>query len=264
MNKITILGTGHATVTRCYNTCFVLHTDTTQLLVDAGGGNGILTQLRRAGIAIDSLHHLYVTHAHTDHILGTIWIISMVLSDHHYEGQLHIYRHDKGLLVMRTLCQLTLSAKQQARMDSRVVFHRLTDGQEFGVGDIAMQCFDIHSSKELQYGFRATLPDGTVLVCLGDEPYNPLCQCYVGQPDWLISEAFCLYADRDHYHPYEMCHSTALDAGRVAQQLQARHLILYHTEDDHLDTRRQRYAAEAAQAYHGPVYVPDDLDVIER
>lgn len=47
MNKITMLGTGNATVTQIYNTCFVLATDTTRLLVDAGGGNGILSQLKK-------------------------------------------------------------------------------------------------------------------------------------------------------------------------------------------------------------------------
>ena len=47
---ITILGTGNALATRCYNTCFTLHSKEKVLLVDAGGGNGILTQLERAGI----------------------------------------------------------------------------------------------------------------------------------------------------------------------------------------------------------------------
>ena len=75
MNKITILGTGNALVSHIYNTCFVLETDNTRLLVDAGGGNGILTQLRKADFHISELHHLFVTHAHTDHILGVIWEI---------------------------------------------------------------------------------------------------------------------------------------------------------------------------------------------
>lgn len=47
MNKITMLGTGNATVTQCYNTCFALQTDTTLLLVDGGGGNGVLAQLKK-------------------------------------------------------------------------------------------------------------------------------------------------------------------------------------------------------------------------
>ena len=42
---ITMLGTGNAHATRCYNTCFTLHGKESVLLVDAGGGNGILTQL---------------------------------------------------------------------------------------------------------------------------------------------------------------------------------------------------------------------------
>lgn len=74
MNQIIMLGTGNATVTQCYNTCFLLETSTTRLLVDAGGGNGVLRQLQRAGVAICDLHHLFVTHAHTDHVLGVIWV----------------------------------------------------------------------------------------------------------------------------------------------------------------------------------------------
>lgn len=80
MNQIIMLGTGNATVTQCYNTCFLLETSTTRLLVDAGGGNGVLRQLQRAGVAIRDLHHLFVTHAHTDHVLGVIWVIRMVPS----------------------------------------------------------------------------------------------------------------------------------------------------------------------------------------
>lgn len=263
MNKITMLGMGHATVTCCYNTCYALHTPGTLLLVDAGGGNGILAQLRKAGIAINDIHHLFVTHAHTDHILGTIWVLRMVAQSKDYEGQLHVYGHDKVCLVMRTICNLTLSPKHLKRMEERVVFHQLDDGDEFTVGDIRMKCFDIHSKKEKQYGFRATLPDGTAVACLGDEPFNEANRADVTGADWLLCEAFCLYADRDRYHPYEKSHSTALDAGRVAHELGARHLILYHTEDDHLDTRRQRYADEAAQEYKGGMVVPDDGDVID-
>lgn len=36
---ITMLGTGNATVTECYNTCFVLRDGKRHLLVDGGGGN---------------------------------------------------------------------------------------------------------------------------------------------------------------------------------------------------------------------------------
>lgn len=263
MEKIIMLGTGHATVTHCYNTCFILQTDSTRMLVDAGGGNGILSQLEKIQLPLTDIRHLFVTHAHTDHILGTIWVLRMVASAKDYEGKFHVHAHDKAMLVMRTIVEMTFSKKHLKMVGERVVFHQIEDGEEFTAGDIRLQCFDIHSTKEKQYGFRATLPSGLVVACLGDEPYNELNRPMVEGADWLMSEAFCLYEDRERFKPYEKCHSTALDAGRVAAELQVRGLILYHTEDKTLATRRLTYTREAARNFKGLIIVPDDLDTIQ-
>lgn len=258
-----MLGTGNATVTQIYNTCFVLETDTTKLLVDAGGGNGVLGILKKVNIPISDFHYLYVTHSHTDHILGVIWVIRMVAQCKGYEGQLHVYGNDKVMKVIHTIIDMILAKKQLAKVEERVVFHLLEDGDSFEVGDMHLQCFDIHSTKEKQFGFRAQLPDGQVLACLGDEPYNPLNRAYVEHADWLMCEAFCLYADRDTFKPYEKCHSTALDAGKLAAELDVKNLVLYHTEEKTLATRKQTYTLEAAQNFKGRIVVPDDLEVIE-
>lgn len=68
--ELIMLGTGHATVTRCYNTCFVLKIRESAFLVDGGGGNGILHQLEKAGISLTDLSGIFITHVHIDHILG--------------------------------------------------------------------------------------------------------------------------------------------------------------------------------------------------
>ena len=268
MNKITMLGTGNATVTKCYNTCFILETPATRLLVDAGGGNGVLGLLKKAGLAMTDIHYLFVTHAHIDHILGVIWIIRMVAQCKGYEGTLHVYGNDKVQHVIRTIIDMTLAKKQLAKVAERVVFHELADGDKFDVGEIKMQCFDIHSTKEKQFGFRATLPQSdsqpaTTIACLGDEPYNPANRTLVEHSDWLLCEAFCLYADREEFKPYEKCHSTALDAGKLASELGVKNLLLYHTEEKTLDTRRENYTREAAQNFKGRIVVPDDMEVIE-
>ena len=268
-NQITMLGTGNATVSQIYNTCFLLQTPSTLMLVDAGGGNGILAQLKKVNVQISDIHHLFVTHAHTDHVLGVIWVIRMVAQCKGYEGLLHVYGNDKVMKVIKTIIDMILAKKQLAKVAERVVFHQLEDGDCFEVGDMKLECFDIQSTKEKQFGFRAELPSSDesgkplVLACLGDEPYNEQNRRYIVGADWMMCEAFCLYADRDTFKPYEKCHSTALDAGKLAEELGVKNLILYHTEEKTLDNRRENYTREAAENFKGRIFVPDDLEVIE-
>ena len=268
--QITMLGTGNATVSQIYNTCFVLQTLSTLMLVDAGGGNGILAQLKMVNVQISDIHHLFVTHAHTDHVLGVIWVIRMVAQCKGYEGLLHVYGNDKVMKVIKTIIDMILAKKQLAKVAERVVFHQLEDGDCFEVGDMKLECFDIQSTKEKQFGFRAELPSSSdesgkplVLACLGDEPYNEQNRRYIVGADWMMCEAFCLYADRDTFKPYEKCHSTALDAGKLAEELGVKNLILYHTEEKTLANRKENYTREAAKNFKGRIFVPDDLEVIE-
>ena len=268
--QITMLGTGNATVSQIYNTCFLLQTPSTLMLVDAGGGNGILSQLKKVNVQISDIHHLFVTHAHTDHVLGVIWVIRMVAQCKGDEGLLHVYGNDKVMKVIKTIIDMILAKKQLAKVAERVVFHQLEDGDCFEVGDMKLECFDIQSTKEKQFGFRAELPSSSdesgkplVLACLGDEPYNEQNRRYIVGADWMMCEAFCLYADRDTFKPYEKCHSTALDAGKLAEELGVKNLILYHTEEKTLANRKENYTRVAAKNFKGRIFVPDDLEVIE-
>lgn len=263
--ELIVLGTGNATVTRCYNTCFALKQNNAVLLVDAGGGNGILSQLEKADIPYSDIHDIFVTHAHTDHILGIIWMIRIIAQEMNkgkYEGTLKVYGHDKVMEVLKTICQLTLPKKIQARLHKDIELCEVRHGDTFSAISMDFQCFDIGSTKEKQYGFRTILPDGKSLVCLGDEPYNEINRSFVENTDWMLNEAFCLYEDKETFRPYEKHHSTALDAGKLAQQLNVRNLLLYHTEDKTLATRKLKYTAEAKLNFSGNVFVPEDLETI--
>lgn len=50
MEKLRMLGTGSAMVTKCYNTCFTIsnNEENEYFLVDTGGGNTILSNLEKA------------------------------------------------------------------------------------------------------------------------------------------------------------------------------------------------------------------------
>ncbi len=263
--QLIILGTGNAMATKCYNTCFALKTEGGYFLTDAGGGNGIMIQLEKAGIDYENIHHTFVTHGHTDHVLGVIWVIrkiAMQMSSGEYTGDFTIYCHDELANMITIFCNLTLPEKLKRFLGNRIVLCKLKDGDKASVNGMEVQFFDIGSTKLKQFGFRATLPGGTSVVCLGDEPYNDICQKYVEDCDWLLSEAFCLHSEREIFKPYEKHHSTVLDAARVAGELHAKNLVLYHTEDKNLATRKARYTQEAKSVFQGGVFVPDDLEII--
>ena len=56
--KLTMLGTGNALVTECYNTCFLLEDRGQLFLTDGGGGNTILHQIRAAGYDWMQIRHI--------------------------------------------------------------------------------------------------------------------------------------------------------------------------------------------------------------
>lgn len=265
MNAITFLGTGNAMCTRCYNTCFYVRSAAGGMLVDAGGGNGIFRQLHKAHIAYEEIRHIFVTHVHTDHILGVVWLIrkiSPLIHKGKHPGHLTIYCNSEVRHALDTICRLLIPQKIQRAIGDSIILQEVHDGETLMVDDMEMTCFDLGTTKTMQYGFRLLMPDGQSVVCLGDEPFYQRNEPYVMGCDWLLCEAFCLYRDREQFRPYEKHHSTALDAGQQAEILKVKHLVLYHTEDTNLATRKEAYTAEAKSHFNGQAYCPDELETI--
>lgn len=264
--QIIMLGTGSAMVTKCYNTCFLLKSDEEYFLVDAGGGNGILAQIEQAEVNWNNIRNMFVTHSHTDHIIGVIWVIrkiSSLMLENKYSGNFNIYCHDKSAETINTICKLTLAPKFLNCVNTRIFINVVSDGEMLLTENFEFTFFDIHSDKTKQFGFNLIFKSGKTLVCLGDEPYNEKCRQYVFKKDYMMCEAFCLYSQKDIFKPYEKFHSTALDAGKLAQTLEIKKLVLFHTEDKTLDTRKISYTFETKLFFDGEVYVPNDLEFID-
>lgn len=259
--KITMLGTGHAGVMECYNTCFCIDDDGKFFLVDAGGGNTILRQLKLAGINVNDIHHIFITHRHTDHITGMIWLLRRILSRKDDET-VYVYSHHEVIEIIRQMAQM-LFPKEWKRNSSRLFLREVADGESVMINDRKVTFFDIQSNKADQFGFEYDYAEGRKLVCCGDEPYHECELRYVNNADWLMHEAFCKYEDRDRFKPYEKSHSTVKDACELSERMNVGNLILYHTEDSDLVNRKKSYTEEGRKYYHGNLIVPDDLEVIE-
>lgn len=266
MEQLYVFGTGNAAVIHYYNTCFAIRDDDRYFMVDAGGGNGILKILHDMDITYPQIHDLFVTHEHTDHLLGVVWLVRFVGSsilNGSYEGDFRIYCHDGLVSTIDTFCRLTLQGKIYKLLGNRIHLIPVHDGETLHIMDYDITFFDIQSTKARQFGFTTTLKNGRKLTCAGDEPYNPVCRPYVEGSDWLLHEAFCLYSQREQFKPYEKHHSTVMDACRLAEQLQIPNLVLWHTEDKSVGHRKELYLAEGRESYHGSLFVPDDGEILD-
>ena len=267
MDRLIVLGTGSASALRYYNTCFMLQGPQGNLLVDGGGGNGILIQLEKAGISLLDLTDIFVTHEHIDHSFGVIWLVRMVASLTLKEKRsdiLRIYCHTRLSEKLRSICQFTLSEKQFSTVGTSIRFVPVKDGEQRSIAGHTITFFDIHSRKAEQYGFHMESPDGQRIVCTGDEPCKPACGHYLESVDWLLHEAYCLEADTPTFRPHLIGHGTVREAAVLAGKHHVRNLVLWHTEDrTPAALRKERYAEEARSAFRGRVYIPDDLEVIE-
>ena len=264
--KITMLGTGNALVTECYNTCFVMEDNGEKLLVDAGGGNQVFTQLKKAGINWMDLHHIIITHKHVDHIMGIIWMVRMIgqyMNAGKYQGDAYIYGHEEVIGLVDQISRLLVAKKSTKFLGDRIHLVTVTDGESLTLIGNDTTFFDIHSTKAKQFGFSMRYDGGKKLTCLGDESYQEVEAPYVQDADILMHEAFCLYSEADEFHPYEKDHSTVKDACELAERMHVRSLILYHTEDKNILRRKELYTAEGKAYFHGTLLIPDDLEAME-
>ena len=214
---------------------------------------------------MESIHEIFMSHEHTDHLLGLIWLIRMIatkMKKGQYEGNLNIYCHADLKEIILTITRLTVQAKFFNIIGERIFIHPVEDNEERDILGYHVTFFDIHSTKAKQFGFTMNLKNGKKFTFLGDEPYQEHEEVYAKDADWLLHEAFCLYADRDKYKPYEKHHTTVKEACENGEKLGAKNLILYHTEDKNLANRRELYTAEGSLYYHGNLIVPDDLERI--
>lgn len=265
MEQLYVFGTGHAAVTRIYNTCFAIRDGERFFMVDAGGGNPILRVLKDMNIKYSQIHDIFVTHEHTDHLLGVIWMIRFIASGMKagtYDGDLNIYCHEELCRSVELISRCTLGEKLCSYFGTQIHMIPVHDGETISIMDYDVTFFDIHSTKARQFGFTVTLKNGRKLTCCGDEPFHPSCTVYAENSDWLLHEAFCLYEERDIFKPYEKHHSTAKDACELAAQLNVSNLVLWHTEDKNIAHRKELYTAEGRPYYQGNIFVPDDMEIL--
>ncbi len=210
---------------------------------------------------------MFITHSHTDHILGAVWVIrqiSALMNSGKYDGNFNIYCHDECVDSITAICNHTLAPKFLKNINTKIFINEVKDGKKQNAGSIQLTFFDIFSDKTKQFGFKAVFPSGKVLACLGDEPFNEKNAEILFKTVIILCVKLFVFTVKDIFKPYEKFHSTALDAGKLAESLFCKKSYpVSHRGRNTSNTQKRTYTSEARTVFNGNIFVPDDFEVID-
>ena len=264
MQKIKMLGTGHGFVYKLYNTCFLLQNDDKFLLVDTGGSAEIVKRLEESNIKLIDIHDIFISHCHTDHILGLMWMLKKyggIFKQNLYKGKLNIYCNAEVSESINSIYPHIFPKVYVDLIKEHININILQDGEKIEIAGLNFEFFDVNARGNSLYGFETILENGKRLVFLGDETCNPILYNKIRNSNYLMHEAFCLDEEEKIFKAYEKHHSTVKRVCIEMNQLNIDNLILFHTEDTHAD-KKELYKAEAKAYFDGNVIVPNDMDEI--
>jgi ribonuclease Z len=266
--RIVFVGTGAAANAERCHACVAVQTGPDHtLLIDTGSGVEVVRNLNKAGIPLDSIEDVFLSHRHSDHIGGLELLMLHcglhALNTGRHAHELDVYGHSMVLDVARQMINSmgSVAPKLFGQMGERLDWISMTPGKPVGV----------HSGVRLTpFVVDHAPPDGSCWGCAveierggrmykiiytGDTRPTPQLNANVEGADIILHECGGLDADAERVH--HVGHSTAGDAGRLATQAGASQLVLYHIPS-HNGVAEMK--AEAARFFTGRVTVADDLD----
>lgn len=262
--KIIMLGTGHGFTFDLYNTCFILKNGDENLLVDTGGGAEIIRRIEKADLKLSDIHDVFISHCHTDHLLGLMWIfkrLGTMYGRQEYKGEFNIYCNEEVANSINNMYPLTLPNLHTNAIKENVKIHILKDNEIVNLAGYDIKFFDVHPKGNMLYGFETILNSGKQLIFLGDETCNPILYDRIKNSDYVMHEVFCLDSEEPIFKAYEKNHSTVKSVCKEMNNLDIKNLILYHTEDTHAN-KKELYTNEAKEFFENNVIVPVDMEEI--
>jgi ribonuclease BN (tRNA processing enzyme) len=275
--RLILLGTGGGPRPRPHRTASsqVILVDGAAYVVDCG--DGVARQLAAAGVPLTSLRHIFITHHHSDHIAdyGTLiqlaWAVGLDTRLDTW-GPPPLEKVTKLFLEMSAYdINIRIADEGYPPLAPLVHPHELTrGGAVLSEGPVKVSTTVVpHPIVEPALAYRFDTPDRSIVISGDTAPSDNLIQLAKGA-DVLVHEAMYMpgvdrLAARVPNHPglkqhLLASHTSAEDAGRVAQQAGVKLLVLSHLvpADDPTITD-DMWIAAARVHFRGPVVVAKDL-----
>lgn len=256
MGRVIFLGTGDPLNGERAQTSLAIPLSGGELmLIDASSGTILLRQLEAAGIPLESVRHLFVTHRHFDHVGGLAPLLTALATLP--EASLTVHATPHTLEALRDLLRLTIPGVE-GWLGERLVWHALTPGKPTTAGDAEVTSFEVDHGLEC-VGFRVAQGISTLVHAADTRPCPKVIE-YARDTGLLVHEVYGLGDDAKRAH--FLGHSTAAEAGGAAREAGAKRLLLTHLRAGRF-ADPEKLAEEAAIAFGGPVEVAGDLDAFD-
>ena len=266
--KIVLLGTGTPGPNpRCSGPSTAVVIGRTVLVVDAGPG--VCRRATAAGIGMNMLTRLFLTHLHSDHTTGLAdFMLTPAVTGR--QEPCHIYG-PPGTAHMVEKLQEAYSLDKEVRLegleDGCAEAYEFVAHDDFAVtrlGQTDVLAFPVdHGSWKHAYGYVFEA-DGQKVVISGDtRPCDSLLHHAAGC-DILLHEVFCERAvaawpeEKQAYH--RAFHTSAVDLGKIAAEVKPGVLVLHHQLL--FGASPMEVFDEIRENYSGPLVYGHDLNVV--
>jgi ribonuclease Z len=221
--SLKVLGCSSATPTSTrYPSAFLFKLDNRKnsFLIDCGEGTQML--MRKMGIRMQSISHIFISHLHGDHFLGLIgYIFSQNLLGR--TDELHLYAHKP----LQKLLKLHLKM-EKITLSYSLVFHtlkkRYKDEVLYQDADLEIRCFPLIHSV-LTHGFLFKYRKWSFAYC-SDTLYTETILPYIKGVDLLYHET--TFMENLAQAAADKCHATAKQAAQIAVKAGAKQLLIGH------------------------------------
>ncbi|HYQ83447.1 MAG TPA: MBL fold metallo-hydrolase [Rubrobacter sp.] len=256
LRRLTFLGTGDAlNGERAQSGLALPLSGGETMLIDTSSGTVLLGRLEAAGIPLESVRHLFLSHRHFDHVGGFAPLLATLASLP--EASLVVHAAPDTLRALRQLLDLTLPGAE-GWLGERLGWRELIPGKPTEVGETEVTPFSLDHGLEC-VGFRIAQPGAVAALSVDTRPTREIAENASGA-DLLVHDAYGPRGAAEQAHA--MGHSTATEAGEAARAAGVRRLVLTHLRSSRF-VDPAALAAEAETVFGGPVSAAQDLETIE-
>jgi ribonuclease BN (tRNA processing enzyme) len=246
----------------------------TPFVIDCG--MGVSRQLVAAGVPLETVKYIFISHHHSDHnleygnLVYNAWVTGLSTPIHSF-GPKGIEAMTKTFFELNRF-DIETRIEDEGRPDLRklLIAKDITeDGVVLQTADVKVTAFRTpHPPITDNFAYKFETPDG-VIVFSSDTNYNPKLAEFAESADVLVHEALYLpWVDRLvtlvkngatlKKHLLES-HTAAENVGRIADAANVKVLVMSHLVPEDPDVTDEDWRSEAAKRFKGRIVVARDL-----